>query len=146
MVLCMVVGCQTSGAKDVNRTVTDGQRLPLLPGGPHSGSFTTRDMDIAYQYHVKDAKLFISGTADIKYDNIEKLSMTLYYLDDGGTVIDYYRFFARPRKIKKGQLMDNTFSREFEMAAGAKAFSIGYTGKTRQTHNESGWVFQHSPF
>jgi hypothetical protein len=103
-------------------------------------------MTIDYQYHVKDGKLYISGTTDIKYATIEKLSMTLYYLDESGSVIDYYRFFARPRKVKMGKVIDNTFSREFDLAAGAKAFSIGYTGKTRQTQNKGGWVFQHAPF
>ncbi|MCB2170512.1 MAG: hypothetical protein KQI78_22850 [Deltaproteobacteria bacterium] len=43
-------------------------------------------------------------------------------------------------------LMDNTFRREFDIPAEAKAFRIGYTGKTRQTANGGGWVFQYSPF
>jgi hypothetical protein len=42
--------------------------------------------------------------------------------------------------------MDNTFRREFDMPAEAKAFSIGYTGQTRQSASGSGWVFQYSPF
>ena len=141
-----VGGCQTGGSGVMGRNAADGERVPLMEGGPHSGRFATRDMAIAYQYHVKDGKLFISGTADIKYANIEKLSMTLYYLDENGNVIDYDRFFAKPRKVARGKVMDNTFSREFDMAVGAKAFSIGYTGKTRQTQNKGSWVFQHSPF
>jgi hypothetical protein len=146
LLLSMVVGCQTSGTKPTNRTVTEGDRVAILPGGPHTGRFVTRDMTIAYQYHVADAKLYISGTSDLKYAKVAKLSMTLYYLDDNGTVIDYYRFFARPRKVKMGKVMDNTFSREFDIVPEAKAFSIGYTGKTQQNAREGSWVFQYSPF
>jgi hypothetical protein len=129
-----------------NRTVTEGYKVPVLPGGPHTGSFVTRDMTITYQYQVKAGKLHISGTSDLKYTNVTKLSMTLYYLDDNGTVIDYYRFFARPRQIKFGKVMDNSFLREFDLPPEAKAFSIGYTGQTRENANKGAWVFQYSPF
>ena len=146
LLLSMVVGCQTSGSSITNRTVTAGDRVTILPGGPHTGSFVTRDMTVSYQYQVKDGKLHISGTSDIKYANVSKLSMTLYYLDDNGIVIDYYRFFTRPQKAKMGKVMDNTFSREFDIVPEAKAFSIGYTGTTQQNAREGSWVFQHSPF
>jgi hypothetical protein len=146
LLLTMVVGCQTSGSKVDSRAVTEGYKAPILPGGPHAGSFITRDMTITYQYEVKEGKLHVSGTSDLKYKNVTKLSMTLYYLDDNGTVIDYYRFFARPRQIKFGKVMDNTFQREFDIPAEAKAFSIGYMGQTRQNASGSGWVFQYSPF
>ena len=43
-------------------------------------------------------------------------------------------------------LIDNTFRREFDIPAEAKAFSIGCTGQTRQNANGGGWVFQYSPF
>jgi len=146
LLLSMVLACQTSGTNITSRTVTEGDRVPILPGGPHTGSFVTRDMTISYQYQVKDGKLYISGTSDLKYKKVAKLSMTLYYLDDNGIVIDYYRFFARPRKVKMGKVMDNTFSREFDIVPEAKAFSIGYTGKTQQNAREGSWVFQYSPF
>jgi hypothetical protein len=42
--------------------------------------------------------------------------------------------------------MDNTFQREFDIPAEAKAFSIGYTGQTRENANKGAWVFQYSPF
>jgi hypothetical protein len=144
--LTMVVGCQTSSSKVDSRAVAEGYKAPILPGGPHPGSFITRDMTITYQYEVKEGKLHVSGTSDLKYTNVTKLSMTLYYLDDNGTVIDYYRFFARPRQIKFGKVMDSAFQREFEIPAEAKAFSIGYTGQTRQNADGGGWVFQYSPF
>jgi len=146
LLLTMVGGCQTSGSRVDGRTVTEGYKTPVLPGGPHAGSFITRDMAINFHYQVRAGKIDIYGTSDFKYTNVTKLSMTLYYLDDNGTVIDYYRFFARPRQIKFGKVMDNTFRREFDIPAEAKAFSIGYTGKTRLNADGGGWVFQYSPF
>jgi hypothetical protein len=146
LVLALMVGCQTSGSTVADRSVPKGNQIPVLDGGPHAGTFITRDMSIAYEYMVKEGKLHISGTSDLKYRQVEKLSMTLYYLDGNGSVIDYYRFFPRPRKIKQGKVMDNTFSREFDIPPEAKAFSIGYTGKTRQSGAGKSWVFQHSPF
>jgi hypothetical protein len=146
LLIAIVVGCQTSGARVDGRTVTEGYKTPILPGGPHPGSFITRDMKVTFQYQVEAGKLDIYGTSELKYTNVTKLSMTLYYLDDNGTVIDYYRFFARPRQIKFGKVMDNTFRREFDIPAEAKAFSIGYTGKTRLNADGGGWVFQYSPF
>lgn len=121
-------GCQISRSPVGRQNVIEGYHEVLLSGGPHSGLFITSDLILNYDYQIKDGKLNISGTSELKHKNVEKLSMTLYYFDEDGTVIDYYRFFGRTRKA----LIDNTFSRQFECFPEAKAFSIGYTGQTRK--------------
>jgi hypothetical protein len=119
----------------------------LQPGGPQSGTFATRNMTINYSFQVKDDKMQVSGTWNIRYRDIDRLSMTLFYLDEEGIVIDYHPFFARPQRAIKGRVMDNRFTREFELPADAAAFSIGYTGRTRLGGSEGkGRVFRHSPF
>jgi hypothetical protein len=143
----MVTSCQTTGSSRKGLTVPKGNRVMLQPGGPHSGTFATRNMTINYSFHVKDDKMQVSGTWNIRYRDIDRLSMTLFYLDEEGIVIDYHPFFARPQRAIKGRVMDNRFTREFELPADAAAFSIGYTGRTRRGGTEGkGRVFRHSPF
>ncbi len=141
------MGCQTTGSSRDGLTVPAGNRIVLKPGGDHTGTFVTRNMTINYSFTVNDGKLNVSGTLDIRYRDIDRLSMTLFYLDDDGTVIDYHPFFARPQRAVQGRVMDNRFSREFDLPADATAFSIGYTGRTRIGGPEGkGRVFRHSPF
>ncbi len=143
----VAMGCQTTGSSREGLTVPQGNRIMIQRGGKHTGTFTTRNMTINYSFHVEGDKLIVSGTRDIRYRDVDRLSMTLFYLDEDGTVIDYHPFFARPQRAVKGRVMDDRFSREFELPADAKAFSIGYTGRTRLGGPEGkGRVFRHSPF
>ena len=143
----LVLGCQTTGSSREGLTVPQGNRVMIQRGGEHSGTFTTRNITINYIFQTKGDKLLVSGTWDIRYRDIERISMTLFYLDENGMVTDYHTFFTRPRRAVKGRVMDNRFSREFELPAYAKAFSIGYTGRTRLGGPEGkGRVFRHSPF
>ena len=143
----MATGCQTTGSTREGLTVPPGSRIMLKPGGPHVGTFTTRNMNINYTYHLENGKLRVAGSWDTRYRDIDRLSMTLFYLDEGGTVIDYFPFFARPRRVVQGRVMDNRFEREFDLPADAAAISIGYTGRSRLGGPEGkGRVFRHSPF
>ena len=139
-----LTSCQTTPNAPTGKAATN--QILLKPGGPHRGAFVTRDMTINYEFRVENDKLLISGSADIKYRDVDKLTMTLFYLDENGAVIDYYSFFARTRRAVKGSVMDNTFNREFDLPKGAAAFSIGYTGRTRTSHRSGGWVFRYTPF
>ncbi|MDJ0720775.1 MAG: hypothetical protein QNJ04_04055 [Desulfobacterales bacterium] len=143
----VVVGCQTTGSLREGLTVPPGNRVMILRGGTHSGTFTTRNMTIDYTFETKGDKLRVSGTWDIRYRDIDRLSMTLFYLDADGTVIDYHPFFTRPQRAIQGRVMDNRFNREFELPPDAKGLSIGYTGRSRLGGPEGkGRVFRHSPF
>ncbi len=143
----VAIGCQTTGSSREGLTVPPGNRIIIQRGGTHSGTFTTRNMTIDYTFETKGDKLSVSGTWNLRYRNIDRLSMTLFYLDEDGTVIDYHSFFARPRRAVQNRVMDNRFNREFDLPADAKGFSIGYTGRSRLGGPEGkGRVFRHSPF
>ena len=140
-------GCQTTRSSRTGLTVPKGNRIMIQHGGAHTGTFATRNMTINYTFQVKGDKLAVSGTMDIRYRDLDRLSMTLFYLDEDGTVIDYVSFFARPQRAIKGRVMDNRFNREFDLPADAAAFSIGYTGRTRLGGPEGkGRVFRFTPF
>ena len=143
----LTVGCQTSGSSQKGLTVPQSNRVMIQPGGPHSGTFATRNMTVNYTFHVKGGKLLMFGTWNTRYRDIERLSITLFFLDEVGVVIDYHPFFGRPQRAIKGRVMDNRFNRWFDLPPDAAAFSIGYTGRTRLGGPEgNGRVFRHSPF
>lgn len=148
-ILCwgLVAGCQTTGSSREGMVVPTSNRIMIPRDGEQSGTFATRNMTINYTTQVKGDKLLVSGTWDTRYRAIDRISMTLFYLDGDGVVIDYHPFFARPQRAIQGRVMDNRFSREFELPDDAKAFSISYTGRTRVGGTEGkGRVFWYSPF
>lgn len=142
----MLVGCQTVSSTHTGRTVSEGNKILIASGGPHPHTFTTRDMTVSFRYKVQQGELHVSGSLDVKYSRVDKLTMTLFYLDGDGTVIDYYQFYSRAQKVKMGKVMDNTFDRTFDIPVDAKAFSIGYIGHTPSGKRGKSWVFRYSPF
>ena len=142
----MFTGCQTRGAARIGHDVPATNQIMLKPGGPHSGTFTTRDLTINYAFRVKNDKLSISGAMDLRFQEVDRLTMTLFYLDANGSVFDYEAFFARPRRVVKSRVMDNTFNREFKLPAGTAAISVGYTGRTRASRSRGPEVFRYAPF
>lgn len=142
----MLSSCQTPGAARIGQDVPTANQIMLKSGGPHTGVFTSRDMTINYSTTVKNNTLNVSGTMDIRLRDVDKLSMTIFFIDENGTVFDYDAFFARPQLAVQGRVMDNTFSREFELPDGTAAISFGYTGRTRASSSRGPIVFRYSPF
>ncbi len=143
----MAAGCQTTGSSRQGLIVPKGNRIMIQRDGESTGTFATRNMTVNYTFHVKGDKLMVSGTWETRYRDIDRLSMTLFDLDADGVVIDDHPFFARPQRAVKGRVMDNRFHLEFELPVEARAFSIGYTGRSGLGGTEGyGRVFRHSPF
>jgi len=79
MVLATCQGLQT--------TVAAQDRIPLLQGGPHTGSWESNDVSLEYQYVAQQGtfKLNIGGEAKRKYD---QLSVWIKFFDAQGQVLE----------------------------------------------------------
>jgi hypothetical protein len=132
------------------RWVEDADRITLQDGGPHKGSWQTRDVIIAYEY-VKDAQsLQISGVVELS-DHLKTGFSTLEYLNinvisvENGFVLDskdiktfgYRRYIAFMGKM--------TFETHLELSEGAVAVAFSYSGTVMEGGGRGDWRFWKVP-
>lgn len=105
--LIVLVGCQ-----GLQTTVAARDRIPLLQGGPHTGSWESNDVSLEYQYVAQEGafKLSIGGEAQRKYD---QLSVWINFLDAQGKILETKSVFNSGfrRELSKGKgAIEETFA------------------------------------
>ena len=129
LLVILVIACQGI------QTIEPKERISLLDGGPHSGTWESSDVVLAYQYvnQTGKIKLAIQGKAKGKYD---QLSVWVLFLDSQGKILETRTVFntgylaqtptERPRKgsiEKTFEVSVETNHLAFQSAV--KAYSFG---------------------
>ena len=114
MVLATCQGLQT--------TVAAQDRIPLLQGGPHTGSWESSDVILEYQYVAQEGsfKLNIGGEAKRKYD---QLSVWIKFFDAQGKVLETKSVFNSGfrMELSRGK---NAIEKTFEIPTGSTQFAF----------------------
>ena len=124
MVLATCQGLQT--------TVAAQDRIPLLQGGPHAGSWESNDVSLEYQYVAQEGsfKLNIGGNAKRKYD---QLSVWIKFFDAQGKVLETKSVFNSGFRMElsrgKDTIRENLRNTDKQLAI---RFSIDVEGSCRQ--------------
>ena len=103
MVLVACQGLQT--------TVAAQDRIPLLQGGPHAGSWESSDVFLEYQYVAQQStfKLNIGGKAKRGYD---QLSVWIKFFNEQGKVLEKKSVFNsgfRQKLLRRKGGIEKTF-------------------------------------
>lgn len=114
MVLAICQGLQT--------TVAAQKRIPLLQGGPHTGSWESNDVFLEYQYVAQEGtfKLNIGGKAKRKYD---QLTVWIKFFDEQGKVLETKSVFNSGfrRKLSRGK---DTIEKTFKIPTNSTQFTF----------------------
>jgi hypothetical protein len=142
-----LAGCQTLFKSDIGRQVPSGDWVIIQDGGPHAQIFQTGDMTVKYQYWKAGNQLKVLGSTAIKYESINELTFHLFFLDGQGTVIEVHDFYSFLDHSDFIDFKSNArkYHRDFTIPDGAKAFAIGYAGKTGRTADQPDVDFSYSP-
>jgi hypothetical protein len=150
IVASLFLACTNKVVSYRGRWVDDADRIALQEGGPHKGSWQTRDVIITYEY-VKDAQnLQISGVVELS-DHLKMGFSTLEYMNinvisvENGFVLDskdiktfgYRRYMAFMGKM--------TFETQLELSQGAVAVSFSYSGTVMEGGGRGDWRFWKVP-
>jgi hypothetical protein len=114
MVLVSCQGLQT--------TVAARDRIPLLQGGPHAGSWESNDVSLEYQYVAQEGtfKLSIGGEAKRKYD---QLSVWIKFLDEQGKVLETKSVFNSGFRMELSRGKD-AIEKTFGIPIGSTQFAF----------------------
>ena len=103
-------------------TVAAQDRIPLLQGGPHTGSWESSDVSLEYQYVAQEGtfKLNIGGEAKRKYD---QLSVWIKFFDAQGKVLETKSVFNSGfrRELSRGK---DAIEKTFEIPTGSTQFAF----------------------
>jgi hypothetical protein len=129
--LVSIVACQGSLASYRGATVEPEERIALLEDGLQEGSLQTFDLTLEYQYERKADLLQLSGVAKLSshykdlYEILNYLSITVYFLDTDGKVMEGKLILNTP-SIK---LDDNfSFNHHLKTPPGTASITFGYMG------------------
>ena len=146
----LFLACNNKFLSYRGRWVEEADRIVLQDGGPHKGSWQTRDVIIDYEY-VKDAKsLQISGVVELS-DHLKTGFTTLEYMNinvislENGFVLDSkdIKTFGYRRYIDFMGKM--TFETHLELSEGAVAVSFSYSGTVMEGGGRGDWSFWKVP-
>ena len=106
----------------LHSTVAAQDRIPLLQGGPHTGSWESNDVSLEYQYVAQQGtfKLNIGGNAKRKYD---QLSVWIKFFDAQGKVLETKSVFNSGFRIKLSGGKD-AIEKTFEIPIGSTQFAF----------------------
>jgi hypothetical protein len=129
-IACVGVNPLSSGA-----WVPEEDRIAVMDGGPHKGSWKTRDLSIHYEYQEAAPGLQVNGVVELAnyipmgYDALEYLHLYIHLLKPDGVVLSTKRIraFGYLRSFRLAGEM--RFNDRFELTQDAVAFAFSYSGR-----------------
>ena len=139
--------------------VEEQDRINLQAGGPHKGSWQTRDLSIQYEYQKEAQNLLVSGVVNLAdylkiMGTLDHLALEIQLLETNGIVQDTkgIRTFGSRRSIDSFGTM--SFNSRLDLPEDTIAVAFSYDGKITQggggafkssSGEKAEWVFWKVP-
>ena len=132
----LCIACAGSNPLNPGAWVAEEDRIPLIDGGPHKGTWKTRDVSVNYEFQEAAPSLQVKGVVELAnyitmgYDSLEYFHLYIHFLEDNGTVLAtqrikssgyYHSFRLAGEKV--------TFNRRFDLTQDAVALAFSYSGR-----------------
>jgi len=134
--ISLCIACAGVNPLSPGAWVAEEDRISLKDGGPHKGTWKTRDLSVHYEYQEAAPGLQVKGVIELAnyipmgYDSLEYFHLYIHFLEDNGTVLAtqrikssgyYHSFRLSGEKI--------TFNGRFDLTQDTVALAFSYTGK-----------------
>ena len=139
-----LIGCQASLFTYRGKTAEKEIRIPVLKGGPHTGTFESDDLVVKYQYTVTPDTLAISGDVDLLLGSFKPflLKLKLHFLDADNKILDTTRVVNGAHRIP-ARTYD--FDKRLHAPSGTTAIAFSYKGSVYEYGGDNGWSFSTDP-
>lgn len=129
------VACAGGSSLSPGAWVGETDRIAVLDGGPHKGSWQTRDLSINYEYREAVKNLQISGVIKLadyipkSYNTLNRLTLYIHFLEANGTVLDTksIKIFGYRRYLDL--LGEMSFNNRFDLVENTVSFAFSYSGR-----------------
>ena len=151
LLLAGLAACQSSLTSYRGKPVDAENRFDLPAGGPHKGSWQTRDLRVEFQYLREQQDLQISGLVKpqtyLRHFNIlENLILSLHFVDAGGKVLVDEAIMSAGYRIEMPEKM--AFRANLKVPPGSTAIAFSYRGSAAivgESGGDNGWDFWKGP-
>lgn len=131
----LCIACAGSNPLSPGAWVPEEDRIPVMDGGPHKGSWKTRDLSIHYEFQEAAPGLQVKGVIELAnyilmgYNSLEYLHLNIHLLEPNGIVLSTQRIgssgFLQPFRLAR----EMTFSGNFDLTQDTVAFAFSYSGR-----------------
>ncbi|MGD2186530.1 MAG: hypothetical protein PVI71_10400 [Desulfobacterales bacterium] len=130
----LTVACAGVNTLSPGAWVEQTDRIAVQDGGPHKGSWQTRDLTINYEYQQALNNLQVSAIIELAdyipkgFTTLEHLTLYIHFLEANGTVLatQSVRNFGYRRQLDL--LPQMRFNNQFDLAENTVAFAFSYNG------------------
>jgi hypothetical protein len=118
--------------------VEEDSRIPILDGGPHQGTWQTRDVSINYEYQEATSSLQIAGVIELasyiqnNFNTLEHLRLNIHFLEANGIVLETKRIRAFGYRRFFDSLGEMSFNSRFNLTQDTVAFAFSYHGRVTE--------------
>lgn len=130
----LCVACVGGTSLSPGAWVAEEDRIPLMDGGPHKGSWQTRDLTIHYEYQEASPSLQVKGVIELAnyipmgFNTLEYLHLYIHFLENNGTVLATKRIRAFGYQVFRLE-REITFNERFDLTQDPVAIAFSYSGK-----------------
>jgi len=118
--------------------VEENDRITLQDGGPHKGSWQTRDLSIDYEYREAAKNLEVTGEIKLAdyipkgFSTLDYLRIHIHFLSSNGVVLETksVKFVGYMRYLD--YLGKMSFNSQSDLPEGTIAFAFSYSGRASQ--------------
>ncbi len=145
----MSASCQGALSTHHGNVVKEELRVALEKDGAGDGAWETRDVLLKYQFKEAGGRVALSGEVRIadhlrnSFAVLEYFSLTLFFIDADGRVIDSQRFALGP---SRKDVWEMSFKKSVDAPESAKAIAFGYSGKATSFNIWDFRSFSRTPF
>ena len=135
LLISPIIACAGGNPLSPGAWVPEEDRIAVMDGGPHTGSWKTRDLSIQYEHQEASTNLQVKGVVKFAnyipmgYNVLEYLHVNIHLLEANGIVLftQRIRSFSYFRSFR--EIGDLTFDAQYELPQDAVAFAFSYSGK-----------------
>ena len=116
--------------------VAEEDRIALMDGGPHKGTWKTRDLSVNYEYQEAAPSLQVKGVVKLAsyipmgYDALEYFHLYIHFLEDNGTVLATQKIkshgFRQSFRLTGDEM---SFNGRFDLTQDTVALAFSYSGR-----------------
>jgi hypothetical protein len=135
VLITICIACAGSNPLSPGAWVAEENRIPLMDGGPHKGTWKTRDLSIHYEYQEAAPSLQVKGVIELAnyipmgFSTLDYLHLYIHFLENNGTVLATQRIKAFGFRQDLRLLEKMTFSGSFDLTQDPIAIAFSYSGK-----------------
>ena len=134
----LCIACVGGTSLSPGAWVEEEDRISMQDGGPHKGSWQTRDLSINYEYREATSSLQITGVIELasylqyNFNTLEHLRLNIHFLEANGIVLETERIKVFGYRRFLDFLGEMSFNSDFDLTQETVAFAFSYHGRVTE--------------